>query len=189
MKSSEIIEALRKKFCSPQWVVLTEFQAEPGYTRSNGKRMDALVVNVWESGAMGNALLGVEIKVSRADFKNELKDPNKTLETYKYCDATYLACPKNLVGELELPPYFHGLIEVGDDGVVFWWQRDRFKIKKDPLPRCFFGSVARKSDPLASEYKIKTLKQTQKEEIAQIERIHRSDKYRVLQAYLATSWP
>jgi hypothetical protein len=63
---------------------------------------DVLVLGAWNSS--GNLLEGFEVKVSRADWLNEVKDPGKCMAIKKYCDKWWLViADKSMVKEDELP--------------------------------------------------------------------------------------
>ncbi len=82
----------------------------PNGTGFNAKRhADALVVSCWPSRGLWFA--GVEIKISRSDFKNELSQPEKSDEIQRYCKYWYVAAPKDIIPKETIPETW-GLIEV-----------------------------------------------------------------------------
>lgn len=74
---------------------------------------DAIVVDLWPS--TGNAMHGIEVKVSRSDWLTELKDPSKAEAFRPYCDHWWLAVPDAAIVRDDLPAGW-GLLAVGRDG-------------------------------------------------------------------------
>jgi len=105
--ASDVQLALDKVFPSPANVLLRELRNGTGYSRIT-RTADAVAVSVWPS--RGLYLSGIEIKVSRPDFQKELANPEKADAIQKYCKYWYVAVPKGLVNEGEVPETW-GLIE------------------------------------------------------------------------------
>ena len=86
MKTNELLLKLSNKFPSPQYAFLSQVRNQTGYGNlSDGIRTaDAMALGLWPS--RGNYLHGFELKVSRSDWLNELKDPAKAEAIAKYCD-------------------------------------------------------------------------------------------------------
>ena len=109
--AGELYEMIERRFRYPEWTVL------PGVANATGggiqRRCDALAMNLWPS--RGLELHGFEIKVSRADFLRELKDPEKAEKIAKYCDRWWLVVASaDIVQEGELPPAWGLLIARGE---------------------------------------------------------------------------
>jgi len=84
---------------------------------------DVMVLGAWHSS--GNLLEGFEVKISRADWLNELKKPNKSYENKKYCDKWWLViADQSMVKGGELPEDW-GMMAVVDGELKV--------IKKAPL--------------------------------------------------------
>jgi hypothetical protein len=144
LKTSEVLEALSQNYPAPEWCLLTEFQPEPGYSGSQ-KRVDAVAIYAWPSGKYGHSILGFEIKISRADFLNDKKNPNKFIKTYEHCDYAYYVCPEGLI-KIEEVPYNAGLIWVNTDKTLNII-KETFVVKKTTtVNRKFFAAIARRSD-------------------------------------------
>lgn len=166
MKSKDILTALSNRFVPPKWCFLTEIQLEPGF--SNQRRVDGVAINSWPSGKYGHSILGFEIKVSRADFGNDIKDPEKFRQTYKFCDRAYYVCPDGLLDILEIPQDA-GLITVKESLEVEIWE-SRFVKKTTDIPRALLASIARKMDPRHYEWKMTLMKRQHAREIRRITR-------------------
>lgn len=73
------------------------------------RRVDALAVSFWASD--NHAVTGFEIKVSRGDWLQELKQPDKAQRFIPYCTQWYVVAPVGVVEKSELPKGW-GLITV-----------------------------------------------------------------------------
>lgn len=130
---------LAERYCdSRQWVFLTQVRASTG---SANRIADAMAFNMY--GSTGYEILGFEIKVSRSDFLNELKDMSKSDEIMSYCDKWYLVVPDaSIVKDGELPKNW-GLLVLKDGKLT---QKVRaITTRKEPLPDYFIASILRRS--------------------------------------------
>lgn len=73
------------------------------------RRIDAVALGIWPS--TGYEIIGIEVKVSRGDFKEEMKKPEKAQALMRFCSRWFLACPAKLVKPDELPRTW-GLLEL-----------------------------------------------------------------------------
>lgn len=105
----EIQRLLRKKYAPPEYAFFLEVANGTGSGAS--RYADGVAVNLWPS--KGHEVLGFEIKVSRADFLNEMKKPWKSDSVMKYCHKWYLVAPKGLIKKEEIPVNW-GFIEVAN---------------------------------------------------------------------------
>jgi hypothetical protein len=104
-----VYERLRHVFPGPAYVRLPQVRNGTGCGRSQTRTADAVIASVWPS--RGLWLAGVEIKVSRADWKKELAHAEKSVGIQKYCKHWYVAAPAGVVPVAEVPDAW-GLIEV-----------------------------------------------------------------------------
>lgn len=106
------IRRLEDLYARPQWALYTEVRSATG-AASDVRIADAIAVNLWPSGNF--ELHGFEQKVSRGDFRVELRDPEKS-KIARFCTKWFLVVPapwkKILVSTSELPRGW-GLIEIG----------------------------------------------------------------------------
>lgn len=125
MKAEEVVEALRKRhgIAGMQWAFFGELRAGTGYAVWNYKegkhfpnnpeqRFDAWAINLYPS--KKHERIAYEIKVSRADFLHEIKNPEKRQQALSLSNYFYFAVPKGLVSVEEIPEEC-GLIEVNED--------------------------------------------------------------------------
>lgn len=66
------------------------------------RHADAVAIGIWPS--TGHQLHGYEIKISRGDFLNEMKNPQKAWPVMRFCHRWSLLTPPGLVKVDELPP-------------------------------------------------------------------------------------
>ena len=99
---------LPKLFPSGSHALLQELRNGTGFSRNQVRTADAVAVSCWPS--RGLHLAGIEIKVSRSDWNKELANPKKAEGIQQFCKYWYVAVPKGLVTEGEVPENW-GLIE------------------------------------------------------------------------------
>lgn len=129
---------LAERYCdSRQWVFLTQVRNSTG---GASRIADAMAFNMY--GSTGYEILGFEIKVSRSDFLNELKDMSKSDEIMSYCDKWYLVVPDaGIVKDGELPKNW-GLLVLKDGKLT---QKVRaIATRKEPMPDYFIASILRR---------------------------------------------
>jgi len=132
INSSEICSALRLRYPSNSHALLFEVANATG---SNARRFaDAVAIGLWPS--HGHAIEGVEVKVSRSDFLNELKQPEKSNAVFQFCNFWWLACPKDMVKPDEIPSTW-GLLELHGDVL-----RTKVKAPKLTPTACTIGFIA-----------------------------------------------
>lgn len=113
----DAIRVLRNRYPQNkgQWATIVEFDV-----------IDFLAVNCWPS--RGFEVHGHEIKVSRSDWKRELKKPHKALLSMARCDFWWVAAPDGIVQPGELPEGW-GLMILSDKGSRVAIQAPRLRDK------------------------------------------------------------
>lgn len=140
LKSSDIRAAMAKRWADPQWAIMWEVGEGTGH--SAGRYADAVMMSLWPS--RGLELHGVEIKISRADWKREAADPAKAEAVAKYCDRWWIHTPPGIVDDLsDLPPAW-GLREF--DGRLWSTVREAEKTAAAPITRHFLAAMLRRAD-------------------------------------------
>jgi len=112
--TSEEVKALLNDKYSLGDECLIAFEVNEGTGSNSGRRIDALAMHLWPS--KDYELIGFEIKVSRSDWLNERKQPEKSLAISQYCDKFYLVAPPGVLGIDELPKTW-GYIQVNESGL------------------------------------------------------------------------
>lgn len=185
----DVVDRIRDRhFQSPAHVLLEEVRSHTGAGRE--RYADALVASVWPS--RGLWLAGIEVKISRADWRKELKSPEKAEAISKFCDYWWVAAPRGIVPPETLPATW-GLIEVhgarGCDVVV-----DAPKLTPIPLTTAFAASIMRNIDKAAQNATERALAKLRTEQQAVIsgaltaEARVRGAEYRAQMAERATEY-
>lgn len=112
MTAEEVSAVLAKAYPSPAFAYLEQVRNGTGYVRRQ-RYADAIAMGLWPS--RGLHLHGFEIKTSRYDWLNELKNPAKSEEVQKYCHFWWLVTGNEGVAELAEVPSSWGWMAV-DDG-------------------------------------------------------------------------
>lgn len=98
--ASDIVELLRDRYRPDAYALLTEIPNATG--ASCNSRIDAAAFGLWPS--KGLHRIGMEIKVSRADFLRELQDPKKNEWARKYFhEFWFVTGPKVVADVSEIP--------------------------------------------------------------------------------------
>jgi hypothetical protein len=111
----KVFSRLAAVFPSPAFTLLPQVRNGTGYSRNRTRTADAIAVSTWPS--RGLYFAGVEIKVSRSDWRKELASPDKAAELQKYCRYWYVAAPEGVVPLGEVPETW-GCIEVGRSAAI-----------------------------------------------------------------------
>lgn len=156
MNAQEVCNAICQKFSdSRQYAIATEVGLTTGGSR---RRIDMVIVNCYASNHF--RIDGIEIKVSKADLRRELEDPDKHVAFFDLLDYYTLACPEGIADLSLLPPKW-GLLVVSDDGRAYYRRKplalhDRID---RTVPRGFFAGYVRaiqhyspSAEALAAEY-------------------------------------
>lgn len=157
MSATTILDALVALYASKvqsqgEWLLLPELRFWVGLTYSMNvpysmdRRIDLWAMNLLPSKRVRTAY---EIKVSRSDFLQELRHPEKRAPALHVSDQFYFATPPGLVRPGELPEEC-GLIEVLPCGKARYKVRaPRRKVGLPPWE--FVSSVARRTDAIGRE--------------------------------------
>lgn len=93
MKAADVITALRTQHpeLSGEWVCYRECW-----------RIDLFAMRCW-TGSPGRRRIAYEVKVSRGDFLNELRHPEKRQNALDLSHQFYFACPIQMIAPTEVP--------------------------------------------------------------------------------------
>lgn len=136
--SGMIRAGLRSSYAAPGYQVFYEVGDNTGSRVQ--RHADAVVVGIWPS--TGHVLHGIEIKVSRADWANEMKDPTKSWAVMRYCHRWSLVTPPGLVRVDELPDNW-GLMTF--DGRTMRAVKQAPKLTPEPLTAGFVAALVRRA--------------------------------------------
>lgn len=139
MQTHEIKAALAEKYKAPEYALL--FEVGNGTGGNKSRSADAVAMSLWPS--RGLHLIGFEIKASRSDWLNELREPAKADAIGKYCDFWYLVVgDKKIVQDGELPLGW-GLIAPRGEGLAV--VKEAIKIECLPMNRSFLAGLMRRN--------------------------------------------
>lgn len=143
MTAEDIRAAIRRRYSdSRQYAIAEEVGLTTGYSH---RRLDMMVLDCYSSN--GFRIDGFEIKISKADLKRELEDPEKHIAFFDFIDYYTLAVPAGIVDSLmDVIPKKWGILIVNEDGSTRTKRKalaleDRKADKA--IPRGFFASVTR----------------------------------------------
>jgi hypothetical protein len=93
-----------------EWIFLRELRVGTGFQGSAAQRLDAFALNCLAHNSMKR--ICYEVKVSRADFLSEIKQPLKRRIGLRYSNEFYFVTPPGLLQPSEIPVEC-GLLEAG----------------------------------------------------------------------------
>lgn len=164
LNAVDIRKAMMKRWTSPEWAIMWEVADTTGYAAS--RSADAVMMGLWPS--RGLELHGVEIKISRADWKREARDPTKAESIAKYCDRWWIHTPVGVVDDLsDLPPAW-GLREF--TGKQWKTIRDADKTDANPIERGFLAALLRRSDETSREFALGSIEDERKKLLLELEK-------------------
>ena len=100
-----------------EWLFLRELRVGTGRRNSSAQRLDAFALNCLPYLAMKRVCY--EVKISRADFRCELKHPLKRRIGMRYSNEFYFVVPGQMLTLAEIPPEC-GLVEIGQATFEQW---------------------------------------------------------------------
>lgn len=142
LKASDIRAAMINRWTAPEWAIMWEVAEGTG--ARGGRYADAVMMSLWPS--RGLELHGVEIKISRADWKREAADPTKAEAIAKYCDRWWVHTPEGVVDDLSDMPPAWGLREW--TGKRWNTVREASLTNAEPITRHFLAALLRRGDEL-----------------------------------------
>lgn len=173
--SAGLRTALREHLPAKEYALMWEVSDAAGFARS--RSADAIAMSLWPS--RGLQLMGFEIKVSRSDWLNELRNPAKADKIANYCDRWIVLTPAGLIPPSELPPLW-GLWEF--DGRAVRCAVTPKPIEAAPMNRSFLAALLRRADEtnaaliaagITKEREVERAKWNERVETEVRERMHR----------------
>lgn len=137
-KTSEIWPLLLRRFPAKEYCLLKEVSAKAGSSRDGSA--DGIAMNLWPS--RGLEIIGLEIKKSRGDWLNELKNPAKADIFFKYCDRWYLVCEHLEIIKYDELPATWGLLVC--NGKNIRTIKEAPKLTPLPLESSFVASLLKR---------------------------------------------
>jgi hypothetical protein len=118
----DMLDLLRRKFTvdpgnGPRYVFAEHVRDSAGFDAR--RTCDFMALDTWPSS--GLAIHGCEVKVSRADWLRERKQPAKSaifMQPHGPCDYWWLVCPKGVADVVELPTGWGMMTAAIDDSLA-----------------------------------------------------------------------
>jgi len=120
----------------PRWAFAEHVKSAAGHDAP--RCMDFFAMSMWPSD--GLALHGHEVKVSRSDWRTELRDPSKSEAFRRYMDHWWLVVSDRAIVRDDLPDGW-GLMAVSGNGLRVVKQAPR--LDPEPLPKELFATLLR----------------------------------------------
>ena len=140
LTSADIRLGMSKRWAAPEYAIMWEVSNATGGAAK--RYADAVIMSLWPS--RGLELHGVEIKISRSDWKREAADPSKAESIARFCDRWYVHTAPGVVDDLSDVPPAWGLREF--DGRVWRTLREASKNEPEPMTRPFLAALLRRAD-------------------------------------------
>jgi len=152
MNATEVVSALRVHY-GDGFKLIEQVADHTGLGAS--RWLDAMAFGLWPS--RGLEIHGIEVKVSRADFRHEIENPAKADATAARCDRFFIAAPAGIVDPLHLetlaPAW--GLLEIVEDRAgkrtVRTTKRAERIEQQKPVDRDFLAAVLRRIPSVTDE--------------------------------------
>lgn len=139
MTTSAAVKALlRRRYAAPEWALFFEVADSTGAAQR--RYADAVAMNLFPS--RGLSVHGFEIKVSKSDFMNEIRNPKKSAAVQQFCDRWWIVAPENAVDETLLPETW-GWMQVTDTQLRI--RKEAPKLAPVDLSRQFVAAMVRRA--------------------------------------------
>jgi len=142
---TDIWQALKDRYPAPEYA--TFFEVANGVGAHKRRYVDALVMSLFPS--RGLDIHGFEIKIERADWLREKKDPDKAELIASYCDFWWLVIDDEKIVKQEEIPLTWGLLLLKGKTLRQVKKPDRLEVKA--LDRSFVASILRRADEYAKK--------------------------------------
>lgn len=140
--SEQLIERLKARYPMENgWALVQQVRDSTGFANDerSGRLVDALVFNLWPS--RGLTLFGFEVKVSRHDWKRELKDETKAGVFMQFCQHWFLVAPDDVAMPEEIPATWGWIVPWGDSLKA---KKEAPVLKPKPYDRPFVHALVRR---------------------------------------------
>lgn len=139
--ASIIRGAMAKRWAAPEYALFHEVGLGTGAV-GRQRWADVVMMSLWPS--RGLELHGVEIKVSRADWRREAIDPSKAEAIAAFCDRWWVHTGPGVIQDLSEVPVTWGVREF--DGRAWRTLREAEKLQPQPITRSFLAALLRRAD-------------------------------------------
>jgi hypothetical protein len=139
MTTQDMEKLLAAKYAAPNYAFILQVRNGTG-AQHTIRTADAIAMGLWPS--QGLHLHGFEIKVSRADWLKERKEPSKAEEIAQYCDFWWVViADQKLIQPGELPENWGLLVPSGGKLIV---AKQACRLEPVQIGRPFLAAVMRR---------------------------------------------
>jgi hypothetical protein len=139
MNTAEILQRLQGRYAAPEWAYFEQIRDAAGFHAC--RTADAIAMNLWPS--RGLEVHGFEVKVSRADWRKEMKNPAKAEAVSQFCDRWWVVVgDAAIVKEGELPPTW-GLLVPRGKGLAK--KVDAPQLEPEPMDKSFVAALLKRA--------------------------------------------
>lgn len=146
-KTTEVVAALRKQLCAPEWAFFQEVSNGTG-ARGGAAYADVVAMSLYPS--RGLHLHGMEVKVSRGDWQRERSKPNKAEIIAEYCDFWWLVTGPGVVHDVGEIPHGWGW-KLFDGGKIVTKKQPERLTPKD-MDRVFLAALLRRASEVGDAF-------------------------------------
>jgi len=136
--ASDVKLALRDYYPAREYAIAYEVARGTGAVAR--RHLDVVAMNLWPS--RGHTINGIEVKVSRSDWRREKADPSKAEEIAQFCDYFFVAAPMGVIPVEEIPEGW-GHLEFHNGKIR--QKKAATKLTSKPVDRHFVASFMRSS--------------------------------------------
>lgn len=141
LSSALVYQALEDRYGREAgYAIIPQVRNQTGYSAGYVRTADALAMQLYPS--RGLAIIGFEIKVSKADWKREIKDPTKAEAIAQFCHEWVIAAPKGVVPVDEVP-HAWGLMEVDSELRTRLVKKPEHRSDTTPITYTFLAAIFR----------------------------------------------
>lgn len=135
----KVWEILRAKFPEKEYALMEEVSDAAGFDRK--RSADYMAVSLWPS--RGCAITGIELKSYRSDWLNELKNPKKAENIFRYCDYFYLLTTDEKIAKMEEIPETWGWFTIKGSRVFL--KKEAPKLTPQPITKSFMAAMLKRA--------------------------------------------
>jgi hypothetical protein len=104
-------DLLEQRYPTKEYTLLREVRNAAGFSAS--RSADGMVIGHWPS--RGCEIEGLELKANRGDWINELRNPAKAEEIFKFCDKWWIVAERENIVKIEEVPTPWGFMECSNE--------------------------------------------------------------------------
>lgn len=112
-KPLSVYQTLLGRYPANEYILMEEVCSDAGHGANS--RADYIAANFWPS--RGLSITGIELKKSRNDWQNELKNPSKADTIFKFCDYWYLLTTNDKIASIDEIPELWGWLVITGRGI------------------------------------------------------------------------